>query len=43
VPSVQPAPVVTADVEAVPGALAQPEGDASSAAGRDGMLVPRVA
>jgi hypothetical protein len=40
VPLVQPSPVVTADVEAVPVALAQSEGDVSSGAGR--ALGPQV-
>jgi hypothetical protein len=39
----RPSPAVAIDVEAVPVAPAQPEGDASSAAGRAGMPVPRVA
>jgi hypothetical protein len=40
VPLVQPSPVVTADVEAVLVALAHPEGNVSSAAGR--ALGPQV-
>jgi hypothetical protein len=43
VPQVWPSPTVTSDVEAVAVAPAQPEGDVSSAAGRAGTPVPRVA
>jgi hypothetical protein len=43
VPPIQPSSVATADVEAVPLATTQSEGDTSSAAGRAGMSEPRVA
>jgi hypothetical protein len=37
-PLVQPSPAVTPNVEVVPVAPAEPEGDASSGAGRDSEL-----